>query len=77
MKKEKLEEYVGKRVTVTLFNGDTYTGKLRKTGTEDLRDENTYLFCVRDKYFIEMNYDISPCFRYSHIKKLKEADNEK
>lgn len=73
MLKAKLEEYVGKVVTVTLFAGDTYTGKLRKTGTEDLRDENYYLFCTKGKYFIEMNYDISPCFRCSHVTKLKEG----
>ena len=72
MNKEKLEGYVGKVVTVTLFDGSTYTGTLRKTGTEDLRDDNTYLFCTKGRYFIE-DYDISPCFRCSHIKKLKEG----
>ena len=72
MTKAKLEEYVGKVVTVTLFDGDTFTGKLRKTGTEDLREDNPTLFYTKDRYFIE-DYDISPCFRCSHIKKLKEG----
>ena len=72
MIKSKLEDYVGKVVTVTLFDGSTYTGKLRKTGTEDLRDDNTYLFLTKDRYFLE-DYDISPCFRCSHIKKLTEG----
>ena len=72
MTKEKLEEYVGKVVTVTLFDGSTYTGKLRKTGTEDLRDDNITLFLTKGRYFIE-DYDISSCFRCAHIKKLTEV----
>lgn len=73
MLKAKVEEYVGKIVTVTLFDGDTYSGKLRKTGTEDLRDENLTLFYTKDRYFVEMDYHISPCFRSSHITKLQEG----
>jgi len=72
MKKAKLEEYVGKVVTVTLFDGDTYTGKLRKTGTEDLKDENPTLYYTKDRYFLE-DFDISPLFRCSHVTKLKEG----
>lgn len=75
MKKAKLEEYVGKVVTVTLFDGDTYTGVLRKTGTEDLKDRNITLYYTKDRYFIiETDYTISPCFRCSHITKLKEGN---
>lgn len=73
MKKDKVEEYVGKIVTVTLFDGDSYTGKLRKTGTEDLRDENITLFYTKGYYFVEMKYNVSPCFRSSHITKLQEG----
>lgn len=73
MLKAKVEECVGKIVTVTLFDGDTYSGKLRKTGTEDLRDENYTLFLIKGSYFIEMDYHISPCFRSSHITKLQEG----
>lgn len=75
MKKDKVEKYVGKIVTVTLFDGDTYSGKLRKTGTEDLRTENLSLFYTKDRYFIETKYHISPVFRSSHITKLKEVKN--
>lgn len=76
MTKDKIEECVGKVVTVTLFDRDTYTGKLRKTGTEELRDENITLFLTKGMYFIEMDYHISPCFRSSHITKLVEAEDE-
>lgn len=76
MTKEKLEEYVGKVVTVTLFDGSTYSGKLRKTGTEELRDENYTLFLTKNRYFVELDYHISPCFRRSHITKLKEGKYE-
>lgn len=76
MLKAKVEEYVGKEVTVTLFDGDTYSGKLRKTGTEELRDENYTLFLTKGRYFVEMDYHISPCFRSSHIIKLKEGKDE-
>lgn len=73
MKKDKVEEYVGKIVTVTLFDGSSYTGKLRKTGTVDLRDENLSLFYTKGRYFIETKYHISPVFRSSHITKLQEV----
>lgn len=73
MLKSKVEACVDKRVTVTLFDGDTYTGKLRKTGTEELIDENITLFLTKGMYFIEMDYHISPCFRSSHITKLVEG----
>ena len=73
MTKAKLEECVGQIVTVTLFDGHTYTGKLRKTGTEELREENYTLYLTHGYYFIEMDYDISSCFRCSHIKKLKRG----
>lgn len=76
MLKAKLETYVGKRVTVTLFDNSTYTGRLRKTGTEELREENITLFFTKNYYFIEMDYNISPCFRCSHVTKLKELENK-
>lgn len=75
MIKSKLEEYVGKVVTITMFVGDTYTGKLRKTGTEDLRSVNTYLYCVPDRYFIEADGVPLICFRCSHVKKIAEVAN--
>lgn len=72
MLKAKVEEYVGKEVTVTLFDGDTYSGRLRKTGTEDLKGRNYTLYLTKDRYYVEMDYHISPCFKSSHITKLKE-----
>lgn len=73
MLKNKVEACVDKRVMITLFDGTTYTGKLRKTGTDELREENITLFYTKGRYFIEMDYHISPCFRSSHITKLVEV----
>lgn len=72
MTKAKLEEYIGQKVTVTLFDGSIYFGKLRKTGTDALKDVNYTLFLTKNRYFIEHDYHISPCFRVSHITKLKK-----
>lgn len=72
MAKEKLEEYLGKVVTVTLFDGDAYTGILRKIGTEEVKsDPNLYL--PKGRYFIDMGREHSSLFRGSHIIKFKEG----
>lgn len=72
MVKAKLEKYLGKVVTVTLFDGDAYTGVLRKTGTDELKtDPNLYL--PKGRYFIDMGNEYSSLFRSSHIVKFKEG----
>ena len=71
MLRAKLENYIGQLVTVTLFDKSTYTGKLRKTGAEELREECIDLFYKKNMYFIEMDYYISPLFRCSHVTGLK------
>lgn len=72
MKKSKVDEFLGKKVEVTIFDGKTYTGILKKTGTEDLMKVRSELYYLKDRYFVEDN----PLyiFRSSHIKKLKEVD---
>ena len=76
MKKAKLEEYLGKRVKITLFNKEIITGVLHKTGEEQFkRDPNLYI--PRNCYFcINSNSELDKCiFKVSHIRKLEE--NEK
>ena len=44
MKRSELEKHIGKSVEVKLFDGDTMQGVLRKTGTEEVKnDPNLYL----------------------------------
>ena len=72
MVKAKLEEYLGKVITVILFDGDTYTGILRKTGTDEVKDDPN-LYLPKGRYFIDMGSEHSPLFRSSHIIKFKEG----
>lgn len=71
--RSKLEEYIGKNVEVTLFDGDVIRGYLRKTATEELKiDPNLYL--KRGYYFLSGKNDLncnSWLFRVSHIKRFK------
>lgn len=71
MKREKLEERLDTEVTVTLFDGSTYSGVLRQCGTEYTRDNMNLYLKGRKYYFVEMDYDISPIFRCSHVTKMK------
>ena len=75
--RSKLEEYIGENVEVTLFNGDVIQGYLRKTGTEELKNEPG-LYLKRGCYFLSGKdvYDYRSClFRVSHIKKIKHCIN--
>lgn len=72
MKRSDLEQYLGKTVTITLFDGAVITGELHKTGEERFKnDPNLYL--PQKRYFL-----INPqytrgnvLFACSHVKKLK------
>ena len=69
MKRSDLEQYLGKTVTITLFDNEVITGELHKTGEEIFRN-NANLYIPRKLYFL-----INPqscLFRCSHVKKLKE-----
>lgn len=65
MKRSELEKFLGKRVTVTLNNGDVITGELHKTG-------NGYpdMYTPANYYFCKPITNIS--FSCSSIKKLRE-----
>ena len=68
MKRSELEKYLGKSVTIKLFDGDIITGELHKTGEERFKyDHNLYL--PKNLYFLMPQ---SVLFRCSHVKKLKE-----
>lgn len=73
MKRSELESYLGKHVEAIIFDGDTYIGKLYKTGEEIVKnDPNLYL--KKDYYFCSPseNLHATYClFRSSHIKKIK------
>lgn len=66
MKREKLETYLGKNVTVTVFDGDITTGILKRG---DGYERNYYACGIvsRGNGF---------WFRSSHVVKIKEATNE-
>ena len=72
MKREKLEQMLGKKVEVTLFNKEKYTGILRKGGDEAFRD-NPNLFYRWKYYFLtdEANQCVSCLFRTSHVRSCK------
>ncbi|WP_373220913.1 hypothetical protein [Mediterraneibacter gnavus] len=69
MKRSELEKYLGKTVTITLFDNDVITGELHKTGEEKFKnDPNLYL---PQKWYFLINPQ-SCLFRASHVKRLKE-----
>ena len=72
MKREKLEQMLGKKVEVTLVDKVKYTGILRKTRDEAFRD-NPNLFYQLRYYFLtdEANQCNSTLFRVSYVWKCK------
>lgn len=58
MTRAELEQYLGKEVEVTLYDGTIVQGVLHKTGN--------YYFCEPEED------EITCCFRVSHIKEIKE-----
>ena len=51
MKRSELEKHIGESVEVKLFDGDTMQGVLRKTGTEEVRN-NPNLYLKGGYYFL-------------------------
>lgn len=78
MKLSELEKHIGESVEVKLFDGDTMQGVLRKTGTEEVRN-NPNLYLKGGYYFLSHKdtYVCKSClFRVSHIKSLKVLQEE-
>lgn len=68
MKKEKVEELLGRQVMVTLFDNSVYIGELHKAGEELFKnDPNLY---IPGNYYFLINPQ-SVLFRSSHIKKIR------
>lgn len=67
MKREKLEEYLGKSVEITMFDGEAIKGELHKTKEERFKNEpNLYIpfncyFLIKPQSFL---------FKCSHVKKV-------
>lgn len=74
MKRSEVEKYLGKKVKVTIFDGDVLTGYLCKTGDEIFKSEPN-LYIPRNYYFTVSEdgiHNSSYMFRSSHITKIKE-----
>lgn len=69
MKKELLEKYLGKQVTITLLRGEIITGELQKTGTEIFKN-NSNLYIPKN-YYTLIKPDCYKIFRSSHVKKIQ------
>lgn len=72
MNRKALEENLGRRIKVRLFDGAEYEGYLRKSGDERYRnDPNLYL--PKNYYFLTDDYGVcKTClFRVSHIQNYK------
>lgn len=72
MRREQLEQMLGKKVEVTLVDKTKYTGILRKTRDEAFKD-NPNLFYPLRYYFLtdEANQCNSTLFRTSYVWKCK------
>lgn len=70
MKRNDLEKYLGKVVTITLFDNDIITGELHKTGEERFKNDPN-LYIPKNLYFLINPQSV--LFRSSHVKKLKEG----
>ena len=69
MKREELENYIGKTVQITFYDKDVIVGELHKTREEQfINDPNLYL---PDKRYFLINPQ-SCLFRCSHVIKIKE-----
>ncbi len=69
MKRCELDKFIGKKVTITLFDNDVISGELHKSG-EDMFIHDVNLYLPKNLYFC-----INPqscLFRCSHVKKIKE-----
>lgn len=74
MNKRNLEEYLGRKIMVQLFDNEVITGYLRKTGDEAFKN-NPNLYIPKNYYFLtktkESTVSETCLFRVSHIKGFK------
>ncbi|MDO5559404.1 MAG: hypothetical protein Q4F95_07360 [Oscillospiraceae bacterium] len=79
MKRSDLEKYLGKKVRVTFFDGETEegetcTGELHKTGEEQFKN-NSNLY-ISQKYYFLINPQ-SFLFKCSHVKEIQIIGGKK
>lgn len=72
MNRSKFEKYLGKHVTIKLFDDCVYEGVLHKTGEEIFKDTPN-LYIPHNYYFVTTKDKkcISCLFRCSHVKSLQ------
>lgn len=69
MARTELEKYLGKKVKITLFDGEIITGTLHKTG-ESCFEDNLNLYIPKGCYVCTGDMHHHSCvFKVSHIKK--------
>ena len=80
MKKSKIEEYLNKQVSIKLFDNETLTVTLRKTGEENIKNISE-LYLKKNYYFIAYNccgnsssLNTTYLFRATHVKSLKSME---
>lgn len=71
MRRELLEQMLGKKVEVTLVDKTKYTGILRKTRVESFKDNPNLLYPLRYYFLTDANQCNSVLFRTSHVMKCK------
>ncbi len=69
--REIVEQFLGKKVEIKLFDGEIIVGELHKTGEEKYKGNNN-LYLPRKYYFVEVYGETSCLFRSSHIRRIKE-----
>ena len=52
MLKAKFEKYLGKHISIRLFDGNVYTGYLYKTGKKERFPNDPNLYISRNYYFL-------------------------
>lgn len=72
MKREDLEKYLGKKVTITLYDGDEMTGELHKTGEGNFKHNADLCYPTKHYFVTNDNKNVGCLFRSSHVIKFKE-----
>lgn len=78
MNRKQLEENIGRKVKIRLFDGETIEGYLRKTGEEDFRN-NPNLYIPKNLYFLTdgISNECRTClFKVSHIYNFKVLEEQ-
>ena len=69
MRRDKLEQHLGKIVKITLFDDTVIEGELHKTGEKMFKNDPN-LYYPHNYYFL-INRGTSVLFRCSHVKRLE------